>query len=78
MAVTQAKIEHWFTYHPPKGTQVDDYGEIRKAGKEFARLIVATLPSESPEVHVAVEKIRESVMWANAGIACDEGVSPYV
>lgn len=60
-----------FTYHPPHGDQVTRYEEIREAGLALAELIDDLVPP-SPERSTAVSRVRESVMWANAGIACNE------
>jgi len=63
-------IRNWFTYHPPQSDeQVVQYQQIRNAGLEFAELVANTVP-DSAERHIALNKIREAVMWANAGIAC--------
>jgi hypothetical protein len=57
-----------FTYHAPKGNQPGQYEEIRTAGKKFA-LLVAQLCPNSREQSLALTKIEEAVMWANAGVA---------
>lgn len=65
-----AKIETWFTYHPPKPEQVDHYNALRDAAKVFALAIAAHTPS-GPDQTAAIRKVREAVMTANASIACD-------
>jgi len=57
-----------FTYHPPKGDQAERYTDIRDVGYKFASLIVSFCP-ESREQSLALTKIEEAVMWANAAIA---------
>lgn len=64
-------LENRFTYHPPKGNQADRYVEIREKGLETARLIEAACP-DSREKSLAITKIEEAVMWANAAIARNE------
>lgn len=64
-------IERWFTYHSPKGNQPVRYEAIRSAGKDLALVIMNNCP-ESKEKTVAIRKIREAVMYANASIACNE------
>lgn len=60
-----------FTYHPPKNDQVERYQTIRDVGKEFAKTIASFTP-ESREQSLALTKLEECVMWANAAIARNE------
>jgi hypothetical protein len=70
--ITNETLENWFTYHAPKGNQVERYQRIRDAGLVFARIVLwNTLPGEDQAA--ALRKIREAVMTANAAIACGEG-----
>ncbi len=62
------KIENAFTYHAPKEGQPAKYQAIRDKAKELAYMIDETVP-ESREKSLAITKLEESVMWANAGIA---------
>lgn len=64
-------IENWFTYHAPQGNQQARYTVLRSAAKEFAKLIVDLVP-QCADRTVALRKLREVVMVANAGIACEE------
>jgi hypothetical protein len=64
-------LDNIFTYHPPKGDQVDRFSDIRQSGKELAEIIVDSCPP-SPERSTALAKVREAIMWANAAIACNE------
>ena len=57
-----------FTYHPPKGDQSYKYEELREHAYGFALLICEYCP-ESRERSLALTKLEEVVMWANAGIA---------
>lgn len=65
-------IDNVFTYHPPVGDQVDRHQAIREGGKTLAHLFDDLMP-DGPEKTLAIRKIQEGVMWANAGIAC----APY-
>lgn len=65
------QIENAFTYHKPGGTQQKRYEEIRAKAKELAFLIDADCP-QSREKSLAMTKLEESVMWANASIARNE------
>jgi len=58
-----------FSYHPPKGNQFARYEELRAGALRFAELIYASCPA-SFERECAIRKLQESVMWANASIAC--------
>ena len=57
-----------FTYHTPTEGQTQKYAEIRDMGKAFTE-IVDTLCPNSREQALAITKIEEAVMWANASIA---------
>ena len=62
------KIENAFTYHPPKDCQPAMYQAIREKAKELAYLIDELVP-DSREKSLAMTKLEECSMWANAGIA---------
>ena len=64
-------IEKNFSYHKPKEDQLGRYEAIRAMGKEFAILIRECCP-ESREQSLAITKLEEAVMWANAAIAREE------
>lgn len=69
MQITQEQIENWFTYHSPTAEQQVSYVAIRTAAKALADVIVANVPSCADQ-SAAIRKLRETVMTANAGIAC--------
>jgi hypothetical protein len=60
-----------FTYHTPKGTQTERYSDLRAGGKSLA-LIINELCPESREKSLAITKLEEAIMWANASIARNE------
>lgn len=62
------KIENAFTYHTPKEGQPEKYQAIREKAKELAYLIDSLVP-DSREKSLAMTKLEEASMWANAGIA---------
>ncbi len=62
------KIEAAFTYHTPEHGQAEKCAEIRSKAKEFAYMITQLVP-DSREQSLAITKLEECVMWANAGIA---------
>ncbi len=65
------RINNNFTYHPPKSNQAQRYEQIRAMGKSMALLIDDLCP-ESREKFLAMTKLEETVMWANASIARNE------
>lgn len=65
------QIEKAFTYHPPKEGQPEMYEAIRSEAKLFAIIIDGLVP-DSREKSLAMTKLEECVMWANAGIARSE------
>ncbi len=64
-------IENNFTYHSPKNDQPERYEKIRSKAKELAYLIEECCP-ESRERSLAITKLEECSMWANASIARNE------
>ncbi len=64
-------LDNKFTHHPPKNDQTGRYEEIRNQGKSFAKAIAEHCPN-SREKSLAMTKIEEAVMWANASIARNE------
>lgn len=68
--ISDSDINNWFTYHAPSKDQQAMYEAIREAAKKFAFLLVDVTPP-SPDQTVAIRKLRECVMVANAAIACN-------
>lgn len=66
--MTNEEITRRFTYHAPKGNQPELYECIRHVARDFAVCINDLCP-ESREKSLAVTKLEEAVMWANASIA---------
>lgn len=61
-------INNRFTYHPLKPGQPDIYQDLRDEAKKLAYQINDKCP-ESREKSLAVTKLEEAIMWANASIA---------
>ncbi len=74
-ARTEEQIKKAFTYHTPKGDQPERYSMIRDLARGLASLICRNAP-ESRERSLAMTKLEEAVMWANAAIARNEGEGP--
>jgi hypothetical protein len=66
-----AVIARNFTYHPPAGDQPRRYQRLRELGHHVAMVINDECP-ESREKSLALTKLEEAVMWANAAIARNE------
>lgn len=65
------QIENNFKYHSPKEGQPEKYTKLREKAKELAYLISELCPN-SRERALAITKLEESSMWANAAIAREE------
>ena len=66
---SQTDIENWFTYHAPTSEQLTQYHEIRTAAKIFAETINRHVPAGADKT-ATMRKLRDTVMAANAAIAC--------
>jgi hypothetical protein len=65
------RIERDFNYHAPKEDQPERYTDLRSLARTLAvRMILRCPPSR--ERSLALTKLEESVMWANASIARNE------
>lgn len=65
------RIENNCTYHPPKDNQPERYVNIRGHAKILA-IVIAKLTPASREQSLALTKLEECVMWADAAIARNE------
>jgi len=68
--ITAEMMLHWFTYHQPKHGDIPKYEAIREAGRVFATAIVQNTPPCADQT-VAVRRVREAIMIANAAISCE-------
>lgn len=69
--ITDADREDYakrFTYHAPELDQATRYVELRSQARDFLELIVGSCPP-SRERSLAITKLEEAIMWANAAIA---------
>ena len=69
--ITKQDLDNWFTYHAPDDFQKERYERIREKAREFAQVLVDNTP-EGPCQTDSIMRLREVVMMANSGIACDE------
>jgi len=61
-------IDKAFTYHPPRPGQPLQYESLRQQARQLAESIVHNVP-DSEERTQSLCRLREAIMWANAGIA---------
>ena len=66
--LSKEQIENIFTYHAPTGDQPERYERIRGEAKHLAYQINQLCP-DGEEKNLAMARLQESVMWANASIA---------
>jgi len=64
-------INNTFTYHAPKNDQPARYERLRDEAKFLAKLIDSSCP-QSAERTIALRKLQECIMFANASIAINE------
>jgi hypothetical protein len=69
MAIDQAALDNWFTYHKPTFDQPETYAKLREAGKVFAQTILELTPPCADQ-SAAIRHVRDAVFTANAAIAC--------
>lgn len=71
VAALHARIEHDFTYHPPKGDQPQRYEAIRMHARDLAHAIVDLTPISRAQ-STALTALEQVVFNANAAIARNE------
>lgn len=64
----QSDLINRFTYHAPKKENLPKFEMIRSTALNFAKFINEECP-EVPEKALAITKLEEVVMWANAALA---------
>lgn len=62
------QIDRNFVYYPPKAGQPEKYTDLRNKAKELANMI-DEYAVNCREKALALTKLEECVMWANAAIA---------
>lgn len=66
--IEREELARRFTYHKPEGDQQQRYVALRDQAHDLAKLIVGS-SAPSREQSLALTKLEEAIMWANAGIA---------
>jgi hypothetical protein len=69
--IDDQRLAEIFRYHAPHDGQAEQYEMIRDYGLYFAEHINRVCP-DGHDKSVAIDKLREAVMWANASIACGQ------
>jgi len=59
-----------FTYHPATPTTGPRHDAVRTAAAAYAAALAAVVPVGRHRA-CALTAVQESMMWANAGVACD-------
>lgn len=67
----RAYLERSFVYHAPKEGQPVRYQALRQEAYLLAERILASCPP-SRERSLALGRLEEAIMWANAAIARNE------
>ena len=68
LSASGEELRHRFTYHKPKEGQPEMYTKLRDEALMLALRIDKMCP-ESREKSLAITKLEECIMWANAAIA---------
>ncbi|MCA0268773.1 MAG: hypothetical protein LCH53_06095 [Bacteroidetes bacterium] len=71
MSANEKRIRRAFTYHPPTENQVLRFQTLREDAADFARVLDIVCP-EGREKALALTKLEEVVMWANAAVARED------
>jgi hypothetical protein len=78
MQLTSDQLAHRFGYHPPDTQAKKDRHEaVRDACLLAANSIVDLTGAMSREQSLAITKLEEAMMWANAAIARELPPAPY-
>lgn len=62
------QLENNFKYHTPTPQKQEKYQLLREAGKSLAYMI-KDFAGDNRESSLAITKLEEAIMWANASIA---------
>ena len=68
--ITQQNLHELLRYHPPTPPQTETYQQMRRAGYDFCKAILALTP-ECEDQQRALQKAREALFLANAAIALE-------
>ena len=66
--MTVDELDRRFTHHPPRGDQPTRHQAVRSVARQLADVIADACP-DGRERSLAMTRLEECVMWANAAIA---------
>ena len=66
--LTKEHIDAFFTYHPPQGDDAGHYKAMNDCFRNAAHGIFNHTP-KGAEQTLAIRKLQEARMWANAAVA---------
>ncbi len=69
--ITRDNVRECFTYHKPDDVRAAKHESVNTQTAALAELYMDVCP-ESPEATLAVRKLQEARMWANAAIATNQ------
>lgn len=66
--ISKTEIDNRFTFHPADEDRAVKHLMIREHGKSLVEYLNENVP-DGREKSLAITRIEEAVMWANAGLA---------
>jgi hypothetical protein len=63
------ELDDWFDHHPPTPHKIIQHETVRSGAKRYAAELLLAVPA-GVERDKALNFLRTTAMWANAGIAC--------
>lgn len=63
-------LDQMFNHHPPTPDRIIQHETVRAGAKRYAAELLLAVPA-GVERDNAIDFLRSTVMWANAGIACE-------
>lgn len=73
----QAEQLNWFEFHPATEVTGPKHDAVRAKFKQLARFLQKELPA-GPDQTIAIRKLQDAMMSANACIACNQDDGPAV
>lgn len=77
MNQSHERVTNDFAFHPATDLTAELHNSTRANFANLAHWIIDNVPPGGAR-ETCVEKLREAMMWANAGIACDSNPAEVV
>lgn len=74
MGPDHASVANDFAFHPATDLTSERHDATRKSFSDLAHWLLDNVPPGAAR-STAISRLRESMMWANAAIACDSATS---